>query len=115
VRIHLAREHALEFKLLDFEGQTADVRLDLQQRAGVRLFRGQVQQFRGVAQGASQPVQAADDLFEFGAFLAQFLCAIRVVPNAGLFELALYFLKAFVFVVVIKDTSSKSRCALRDL
>jgi len=60
-------------------------------------------------------VQAAYDLLEFGAFLPQFLGAIRVVPNAGLLELALYFLQPLVFVVVIKDTSSKSRCALRDL
>jgi hypothetical protein len=32
-----------------------------------------------------------------------------------LLELALYFLQTLVFVVVIKDTSSKSRCAPRDL
>jgi len=54
-------------------------------------------------------------LLELGALLAQFLSAVRVVPDSGLFELALYFLQALVFVVVIKDTSSKSRCALRDL
>jgi len=60
-------------------------------------------------------IQAADDLFELGTLLPQLLRAIRIIPNAGLFELACYFLQAFVFVVVIKDTSSKSRCAPRDL
>jgi hypothetical protein len=54
-------------------------------------------------------------LFKPGAFLAELLRPIRVVPDAGLFELASYFLQALVLVVVIKDTSSKSRCALRDL
>jgi hypothetical protein len=54
-------------------------------------------------------------LLELGAFPAQLLSAIRVVPDAGLLELALYFLQTFEFVVVIKDTSSKSRCAPRDL
>jgi len=54
-------------------------------------------------------------LFELGPLLPQFLSAIRVVPNAGLLELTLYFLQPLVFVVVIKDTSSKSRCAPRDL
>jgi hypothetical protein len=49
------------------------------------------------------------------AFLAQFLGAFRIIPDAGLFELALYFLQPLVLVVVIKDTSSKSRCAPRDL
>jgi hypothetical protein len=54
-------------------------------------------------------------LIELGPFLPQLLSAIRVIPDAGLLELPLYFLKTFEFVVVIKDTSSKSRCALRDL
>jgi len=54
-------------------------------------------------------------LVELGALLAEFLRAFRVVPDAGLFEFALYFLQAFVFIVVIKDTSSKSRYAPRDL
>jgi hypothetical protein len=54
-------------------------------------------------------------LFELGAFAPQLLSALRLIPNAGLLELALYFLETFVLVVVIKDTSSKSRCAPRDL
>jgi hypothetical protein len=49
------------------------------------------------------------------AFFAQFLGAFRIIPDTGLFELALYFLQPLVLVVVIKDTSSKSRCAPRDL
>jgi hypothetical protein len=60
-------------------------------------------------------IQAADHLFQLGAFLAQFLGAFRITPDTGLFELALYFLQPLVLVVVIKDTSSKSRCAPRDL
>jgi hypothetical protein len=54
-------------------------------------------------------------LLEFGALPTQFLRALGVAPNAGLLELALYFLQALLLVVVIKDTSSKSRCAPRDL
>jgi hypothetical protein len=54
-------------------------------------------------------------LLELGTFLTQFLSAILVVPDAGLLEFALYFLQTLVFVVVIKDTSSKSRYAPRDL
>jgi hypothetical protein len=62
-----------------------------------------------------EAIQAAHDLLELGTFLPQLLSAIGVVPDAGLLELAFYFLKPLVFVIVIKDTSSKSRCALRDL
>ena len=65
--------------------------------------------------GALEAIQAAHHLLELGAFLAELLGAIRVVPDAGLFELADYFLQSLVLVVVIKDTSSKRRCALRDL
>ncbi len=65
--------------------------------------------------GALEAIQAAYDLLQLGAFLPELLRAIRVVPNAGLLELAFYFLQPLVLVVVIKDTSSKSRCALRDL
>jgi len=54
-------------------------------------------------------------LFEFSALPAEFLGALRVVPDSGLFEFAVYFLQALVLIVVIKDTSSKSRCAPRDL
>jgi hypothetical protein len=60
-------------------------------------------------------VQAADHLLELGAFLPKFLGTIRIIPYARLLELALYLLQPLVFVVVIKDTSSKSRCAPRDL
>jgi hypothetical protein len=54
-------------------------------------------------------------LFQPGAFLAEILSAIGIIPNAGLFEFAAYFLKTLVFIVVIKDTSSRNRCAPRDL
>ena len=81
----------------------------------IRLGRGQIQQLSGIGQGALEPIKTADDLLELGAFLPQFLRAIRVAPDAGLLQLALYFLQPLVLVVVIKDTSSKSRRALRDL
>jgi hypothetical protein len=60
-------------------------------------------------------VQAAHDLFELRALLTEILGPLRFIPDTGLLELAFYFLEPLVLVVVIKDTSSKSRCALRDL
>jgi len=54
-------------------------------------------------------------LLQLGALLAEILGAVGIVPNAGLFEFARYFLKALVLIVVIKDTSSRNRCAPRDL
>jgi hypothetical protein len=37
-------------------------------------------------------IQADHDLLEFGAFFAQILRALRVVPNARLLEFPVYFL-----------------------
>ena len=92
-----------------------DVGFDLPGGAHVGLLRGHLQQLVRFAQPASQAIQGADDLFEFGALPAEFLRAFRVVPDSRLLEFARYFLQPLVLVVVIKDTSSKSRCALRDL
>jgi hypothetical protein len=115
VRVHLARKHALEFELFDLQTQAIDVSFDFLGCPRVRLVGGQFQEFRRIAQGALEAIETAYDLLELGAFLPKLLSAIGVVPNAGLLELAFYFLQPLVFVVVIKDTSSKSRCALRDL
>ena len=105
----------MEFELLDLEGQSLGVGFDSFDGVRIRLCLSQLQQFRRVAQGAREAIETADDLLELGAFLSQFLRTVRIAPDAGLLELALYFLQSLVLVVVIKDTSSKSRCALRDL
>jgi hypothetical protein len=62
-----------------------------------------------------EAIEVLDHLFELGALAAEFLSPVRVVPDTGLLQFARYFLKTFVLVVVIKDTSSRSRCAPRDL
>ena len=115
MRVHLAGKHALELELFDLEAQAIDVCLDVGGRLHVRFVRDQIEEFRRVAQGALEAIQPADHLLELGALLAEFLRAVRVAPNAGLFELALYLLQPLMLVIVIKDTSSKSRCAPRDL
>jgi len=101
--------------VLDLGRKCGHIGLDLSCGAQVGLLGGDLQQLRGVAKAPAQPIQAGDDLFEFRALPAEVLGAIRIVPDAGLLEFAGYFLKAFVLVVVIKDTSSRSRCAPRDL
>jgi hypothetical protein len=115
VRVHLAGKHALEFEALDFLSEPLGVAFDFVDRARVALGLGEFQKFRTVAQAAVELIESADDLFELGAFLAEFLSPLRVVPDLGLLEFPRYFLKALVLVVVIKDTSSRNRCAPRDL
>jgi hypothetical protein len=54
-------------------------------------------------------------LLELGALPAEVLRPIGVIPNSRLLQLAGYFLKTLVLVVVIKDTSSRIACVPRDL
>jgi len=56
MRVHLAREHALEFELFDFVRQPVEVSLDFFDCARIGLLCGQFQKFRGIAQGAFEPV-----------------------------------------------------------
>ena len=116
VRVHLAGKHALELEPLHFGGQRRDVGLDLFGGPQVGLLGRQLQQ---ISPASRKPlvssIQAADHLLEFGALLAEFLRALGVVPDSGLFEFARYFLQPLVLVIVIKDTSSRSRCVPRDL
>jgi hypothetical protein len=60
-------------------------------------------------------VQVVDHRFEFRSFSAEFLRLGGIIPDAGLLELADYFLKALVLVVVIKDTPSRIGCVPRVL
>ena len=115
VRVHLAGKHPLEFQALHDCREIRHVGLDFRRRGAVRFPGDHVEQFTGIAQAERQPVEALDHLFEFGALTTQILGAVRVVPDARLFQLARYFLETFVLVVVIKDTSSRNRCVPRDL
>jgi len=93
VRVHLARKHALEFELLDLLGQAIDISLDFLGCPSVRLTGDQLQQFGRIAQGALEAIQTAHHLVELGAFPPKLLGTIWIVPDAGLLELALYFLQ----------------------
>jgi hypothetical protein len=85
VRIHRAWKHALELQALDVLVQPVRIGLDFPDRAEIALARRHIQQFAGLRDSARQPVQAADDIFEFGALPAEFLRAIGIVPDTGLF------------------------------
>jgi hypothetical protein len=105
----------LEFQRFHLARQLHRIGFDLIGRLRVVFLGRDLQQQSGVGQSAFEPIQTADDGFEFGAFFAKLLGALRVVPDAGLLEFASYFLEPFVLVVVIKDTSSRNPYAPRDL
>jgi hypothetical protein len=104
VRVHLAREHALELELLDVPGQRVDVARDGGRSALVAFGLGQFEQFAGTGEVVAERTDAVDDAVERRALLAELLRALRVVPDVRVFQLAAYFLEPFAFAVVVKDT-----------
>jgi hypothetical protein len=115
VRVHLAGKHALKLESLDFGDEAADVALYFIRSRRIGLRGGHLQKLAGIGETARQVIEAVNDLFELGALFAEFLRAFGVVPDPGLLELASYFLQALALIVVIKDTSSRTLCAPRDL
>src|SRR5262249_17303111 len=65
---------------------------------------GQLQQFVRAAQALGEAADTVDDLVELGAFLAELLRALRVVPDIGILQLAAYFFETFLLGLVVKDT-----------
>jgi hypothetical protein len=51
-------------------------------------------------------------MLESSTFPAQFLGTFRMIPDGGVFQLAAYFVEAFAFGVIVKDTPSGRRYAL---
>jgi hypothetical protein len=70
----------------------------------VLLALGQLQQFCRLGQAIEHRGDAVDGLLEDGAFAAQALGPLGVVPDVGQFELAVYFFQTLLLGVVVKDT-----------
>jgi hypothetical protein len=67
---------------------------------------GQLEQLGGVREAAADAAQRADDGFERLLFLAEVLRALRVVPQLGVFQLAVQRLEAALLRLEVKDTSA---------
>ena len=115
VRVHLAGEHPLELEPLHAGGELDRIALDLGGGAGIGLVGRHLQELARVAQTAAQAIEIVDDFLELRALLTELLRPLRILPNIRLLELAGDFLQALVLIVVIKDTSSRTACAPRDL
>jgi len=92
VRIHLAREHALEFQRFDFAGKRIDVGGNGLRGAFVVFRSGELQQLFGPAQTFRQVADAVDNLVELRAFLAEQLRTLGLIPDVRVFQLAADFL-----------------------
>jgi hypothetical protein len=109
MRVHLAGEHALEFLLADLRFEPAHVGDHRACSVLVTVGLGEFQQFARIGKAAADAVESVDNGVQARAFAAQFLRARRVVPDVGVFQLAVYFFEAFTLGRVVKDTPGATR------
>jgi len=105
----------LELQAFHFRGESGGVPLDLVGRPRIGFVGRKFKELSRVAQSPADEVQTLNHALQLRALPPQLLGAVGIVPDAGLLEFSSYFLKPFVLVIVIKDTSSRNRCVPRDL
>jgi hypothetical protein len=112
VRVHLAREHALELEVLDlaFElRRVAGDRVDDLREPRLALELGELQEFERAGDAVAGAVEPADQRVELGALLAERLRLLGLLPDLRILELARDLYQPLVLAVVVKDTSAGRR------
>jgi hypothetical protein len=103
-RVHLAGEHAAELEAGEFLLEAFEVRADRIDGLRVVFLEGQIEEVPRVREALVELLEDADDPFEFGAFAAEGLRLVRVVPDRGFGEFEFYFGEPILAVGIVKDT-----------
>jgi hypothetical protein len=109
VRVHRAREHALELERLDLCLERGRIALDLGDRAGLGLGLGELEELERAGDAGPDAVEPLDDRGELRALAAERLRPVGVVPDPGVLEFAAYFGEPLALAVVLKDTPLRRR------
>jgi hypothetical protein len=104
VRIHLAAEHALQLEVTDLVLEGCGIALDGARGGFVVLAFRQLQQLLGIGDALGAGVELGELGAQACAFAPQLLGFVRLVPDAGIFQLAIDFLEPFFLAVVLKET-----------
>jgi hypothetical protein len=110
-RIGRVVEHAPELELLDDRLELARVELDPDQAGLVAVGLRHLVELGVVGEVAGQVVDRLDDGLERALLAAQFLGALRFVPDLRVLERGVDFVEPQRLAVVVKDTPSAQRCA----
>ena len=106
VRIHRVVEHPTEFHVAHRALEFCDVGRDCGERRVVAFAAGKIEQLGAVLEPHIESGQRADDTFELLSFLAELLCALGIVPDAGVLERLGDRNEPFRLDVEVKDTSA---------
>jgi len=99
-------EHPTELHLADRALERVDVLRNGDECRVVALGAGELEQFSAVLQSRVKAGQCADDAFELFSFLAELLRALRVGPDARVFERLYDRSEPLCLDVEVKDTSA---------
>jgi hypothetical protein len=99
-------EHPAEFHVAYRALELRDVRRDCGERRVIGFAASEIEQLGAVLQPRSQAGQRADDVFELLSFLAELLCALGIIPDAGVLERLDNRRQPFRLDVEVKDTSA---------
>jgi len=112
-RVRRVVEHAAEFKGGDLGFQFGIVGLDREQGFLVAFFLAHGKQFAAVVDAALDFFQHQHDVFQRFFLAPEFLGALGVVPDLGIFHLLVEEGQALTLLIVVKDTSAARPRAAR--
>jgi hypothetical protein len=102
--IQIAGEHAPELEFVD-TGRDGFHVLEHRGDHGLVIFHfRQFQIFQRLIETIKRSTDLGDCFIQRGAFLAQCLSSVRIIPDLWVFQFAVYFFEPFDFVIEVKDT-----------
>ena len=104
MRVHLAREHALELELGELRVDATEVLFDGADHPLVSVGFGHVEQFGRLVEATCHLVERRNHPVELAALATEFLCALRVLPDGRVFELPQDFRQPLSLAGVVKGT-----------
>jgi hypothetical protein len=104
VRVHLAVEHALELEAAHALFERDGLPLDVPRGRFVLFAFGEIQQLGGIRDGLGGAIQLTELGGQLGAFAPELLSLVGVLPDGGIFQLAIDLLEALFPGVVLKET-----------
>ena len=104
MRIHLAAEHALELEAAHAFLETGSIPLDVLRRGFVVLALGELEQLRRVRDGLAGAIELRKLGGQLGAFATELLRLVGLLPDGGIFQLAIDLFETFLLGVVLKET-----------
>ncbi|BEE16624.1 hypothetical protein VAWG006_08770 [Aeromonas enteropelogenes] len=100
----LAGEHAAELQLHQLGFQLLGFGDGFVEGLFVFPFHGQAYQHLDIFHALGQGIDGANHVFQRDTLLAERLCALRLIPDVGLFQLGVYLFQTLFLGVIVKGT-----------